>query len=320
MPKTPPATAISRGFWSGLLARPYLILTLTPLFWGGNWVAGKLAVGHIEPIVLLTARFAGAVLAVLPFALPHLRRDWPLIRQNLPLLLGLGAVGFAAFNALMYEGAHYTSALNGAIEQAAIPMLVLIGSFIFFRIRAHWLQLLGVLLTIVGVALTAANGDLPGLLALTINSGDALVMLACVIYAGYSLALRYRPAIHWMSFLAVTLAGALLFSLLFQATIGGGLGRLAALGTTSAEGWAIIVYVALFPSIIAQLFYARGVELIGANRASLFINLIPVFGTILSVLIIGERMQTYHLVAGALVVAGIFLAEYSVRQLSGEKR
>lgn len=314
MTKLQPTPAVSNGFWSSLLARPYLLLILTPMFWGGNWVAGKLAVGHIEPVVLLTARFIGSIVAILIFAWPHLRRDWSRIRPHLPFLLAMGGIGFAAFNGLLYLGAHYTSALNGAIEQAAIPVIVMIGNFAIFRVRTRPMQLAGVGITILGVAVTAANGDLIRLLSLTVNAGDALVMLACAIYAGYSLALRFRPAIHWMSFMAVTLAGAFIVALLFQATLGGGLQHLGTLARTGPQGWVLIVYVALFPSIIAQLFYARGVELIGPNRASLFINLIPVFGTIFSVIIIGEHMQPYHVVAGILVLVGIFLAEYSVRR------
>lgn len=310
----PLGQAVARLF-DALMHRPYLVLTLTTLFWGGNVVAGKLAVGHIDPHVLMILRWTGALVAVLPFAIRPLKRDWPTIRGNLPLLLFYGAVGYATFNVLVYLAAHLTSGVNIAIEQVAVNIFVMILNFAIFRTHVRALQVLGVLLTILGVAITATHGDLGRILTLDVNLGDALVMLACLAYAIYSLTLRYRPSTNWLSFLVVTFVGAIVASFGFQFVLGGGPAQLATAFTQITwQGWLIALYTVFFPSVISQMLYVRGVELIGPNRASLFINLIPFFGTVGSVLLLGETLEASHLVAAALIIVGIVLAEWSARR------
>jgi drug/metabolite transporter (DMT)-like permease len=128
-------------------------------------------------------------------------------------------------------------------------------------------------------------------------------------------ALRWRPSTSWLTFLAASFVGAFVASIVFAATAGGGLGRLiSTLPAITPLGWVLVAYVMVFPSILSQLFYARGLELIGANRASLFINLIPLFGALGSVIVLGETLQPFHLIAGALIIVGIALAEWSARQ------
>jgi drug/metabolite transporter (DMT)-like permease len=295
-----------------LMSRPYILLVLCTLFWGGNVVAGKAAVGNIDPYALMVLRWAGAALLVLPFATNPIRRDWPTIRAKWWLYLVYGAVGYATFNALCYVAAHYTSGFNIGLDQVTINIFVMLLSFVFFRTRVRPLQLIGVAITIVGVALTASHGDLRRVLALDINFGDLLVIAASLAYAVYSIALRWRPQTDWRSFLLATFIGATLASLVFAATTGGGLAHVAAsIPAITPLGWVIAAYTMVLPSIISQMFYVRGVELIGPNRASLFINLIPLFGALGAVLILGEKLETFHLIAGGLVIAGIVLAEWS---------
>jgi len=309
----PSQTAQARG--RGLLDRPYLILIVTVALWGGNSVAGKAAVGHIDPYVLITLRWGGAFLAILPFALRTLPADLPSIRANWLLFLFYGAIGFAAFNALIYVSAYFTSGVNLALDQVAINILVMLGNFVFYKTRVRLLQAAGVAVTIAGVAVTATHGDLTRLLALDINFGDLLVLIACIGYAAYSLLLRYRPATDWKSFIAATFFIALVTSLLFQATLGGGFGAFfEGLGRITPLGWAIAVYAILLPSLVSQMLYVRGVELIGPNRASLFINLIPLFGALGAVLVLGEALQPFHIVATVLIAAGIVMAEWSARR------
>jgi drug/metabolite transporter (DMT)-like permease len=141
------------------------------------------------------------------------------------------------------------------------------------------------------------------------------VLLASLGYAIYSICLRWRPQTDWRSFLVATFIGAILASLVFVVTAGGGPSVLvSAIPTITPLGWAIALYTMVFPSILSQMFYVRGVELIGANRASLFINLIPLFGAVGSVLILRERLETFHLIAAVLVIAGIVIAEWSARR------
>jgi len=288
----------------------YVLLLLTTLFWGGNAVAGKLAVGHISPMLLTTIRWALAVAIMLAIGLPQLRRDWPVVRANMALILALGAVGFTLFNAAFYSAVHYTSAINASIEQAGMPMLIFVFNFVLYRMGVSWGQIIGFTLSLVGVALTASHGDLFSLAELEINRGDALMLLAIVFYAGYTVALRYKPAIHWKSLMLAMCFAAFVTSVPFaiwEAAAGDAL-------MPDARGWAVVVYTAIFPSVLSQLFYIRGVELIGGNRAGLFINLVPIFGTLLSIAILNEDFHLYHAVALTLVLGGIGLAEHSGRK------
>ena len=289
----------------------YLLLTLTTLFWGGNAIAGKLAVGHISPMLLVSIRWALAVTIMLVIAMPQMRRDWPVVRANLALLFALGAVGFTLFNAAFYSAVHYTSAINASIEQAGMPMLIFVFNFVLYRMGVSWGQMIGFTMSLTGVALTAAHGDLTSLAGLDINFGDALMLLAVVLYAGYTVALRYKPTMHWKSLMLALCVSALISSLPFtvwEVSSGAAI-------FPDARGWGVAAYTAIFPSILSQLFYIKGVEFIGANRAGLFINLVPIFGTLLSIAILGEDFHAYHAVALVLVLGGIGLAEHS-----GKKR
>jgi drug/metabolite transporter (DMT)-like permease len=304
----------SRAF-DAVMNRPYLILIVCNLFWGGNTVAGKMAVGHIDAYSLTILRWTGALILVLPFAIRPLKRDWPVIRAKWWLYLFYGAVGFTSFNMLMYIAAHHTSGVNQSLEQVAVNIFVLFLNFALFRQKVRSLQLIGVAITIAGVALIATHGDLTRILTLDVNIGDALVILACFVYAAYSIGLRWRPTTNWLSFMVATFVGAMLAAFAYQASIGPGPAALAAsFASIDTEGWLIVAYTILFPSIISQMLYVRGVELIGSNRASLFVNLLPLFGTIGSVIVLGEQMQGFHIAAAVLVAAGIVLAEWSARR------
>ena len=290
----------------------YVLLLLTTLFWGGNAIAGKLAVGHISPMLLTEIRWllALAVLAVMGW--PRLKADWPAARRHLMLLFVLGVLGFSIFNVALYSALTYTTAINVSIEQAAIPMVIFLLNFILFRLRVTWLQVVGFLLSIIGVIVTASHGDPRRLLQLDVNFGDALMLVAILVYSLYTVALRFRPTIHWQS-LMILLTGAAVVTTMPFVVVEFAMG---ASILPDARGWAVALYTVIFPSILAQVFYIRGVDLIGANRAGLFINLVPVFGTLLSVLLLGEEFFAYHLLAIVLTLGGIALAEFSGRKLA----
>jgi drug/metabolite transporter (DMT)-like permease len=291
----------------------YVLLLLTTLFWGGNSVAGKLAVGHISPMVLTTMRWAFALAIIAALGWVNIRRDWPMMRRHAPILLLLGTLGFTLFNVALYNGLLYTTAINTAVEQAGIPMLIFLFGFLIFRTRVTWAQIAGVVISIAGVVLTASHGEPARLLELDINFGDLLLLGGIVVYGIYTVLLRLKPAIHWQSLMTALTAAAFVTSLPFlwaeQAR--------GDLILPDRLGWAILVYVVIFPSILSQIFYIRSVELIGPNRAGLFVNLVPIFGTLLSLLIIGEDFHLYHAIALALVFAGIWLAETSGRRAVG---
>lgn len=283
----------------------YLVLGTVALFWAGNAIAGKLAVGHVSPMLLTLIRWTLACLFVAPFAWGDVRREWPEIRRNLPFLFALGAIGFTCFNAIFYLAVNYTSAINVTIEQSAMPLIVFVANFLLFRTGVTLFQIIGFSLTLVGVALTASHGELSALLALDLNRGDALMMLAVLIYGGYTVALRFKPKLHWRSTIFVLALSALVVSVPLA-------GIEWAMGHTQlpdTSGMTAALYTAIFPSLLAQVLYIRGIELIGPNRANLFVNLVPIFGAILAVLIIGEELHAYHVAALTFVLGGITLAE-----------
>lgn len=293
-----------------LFNQPYVLLVLTALFWGGNAVAGKLANDHISPFLLTTLRWIVAMAIVYPFALAHLKRDWPVIRKNIIFLFLLGAIGFAVFNNLMYSALTHTSALNVAIVQASMPLTVFLFNFLLFGLRATGLQLAGFALTLIGVVVIAARGDLTALLSLDFNIGDLLMLIAILIYGIYSVFLKDKPDIHWLSFITVLGTSAMFVSLAFA-------GYEVAAGSViwpDLQGWLVVLYTAVFPSILSQVFWMRGLELIGSNRGGVFINIVPIFGSALAILILGERFHAYHAIALILIIGGVWLSQQVLRK------
>jgi len=286
--------------------RAYAYLLLTTLLWGGNAVAGKLAVGHVSPMILNAGRWTMAFCILLSISIGQLKSDWPMIRRHIPLLLALGAIGYTAFNGFLYSALKYTTAVNGAIEQGGIPVLIFILNFLLFRIPASKIQIVGFVISFIGVALTAGHGDLTALLSLRLNIGDGLMMLAVLCYSLFTIALRWKPELHWKSLMASLSFGAMLSTIPLAAWEDAS-GTMILPDTT---GIALILFCGLLPSLVSQTLYIKGVSIIGANRAGLFINLVPIFGTLLSVIVVGERLEGFHMLALALVLGGIALAEW----------
>lgn len=287
-------------------AQARVMLVLTTAFWGGNAVAGRFAVGEVSPFVLTFLRWTLAAAIVAWFAWPHLRRDWPIIRARLPYLAAMGAMGFTGFGGLLYYGLVTTTAINATIFQAAMPMFIFLLNFVVFRTATTPRQTLGYAITLVGVAVAAGRGDLASLVALDLNRGDLLIILAAVIYAGYSVALRQKPTTHWLSFVTVLfVCGAVAaLPLAVLETVGG-----AAIWPATTTAWTVIAFVTVFPSLLAQAFFIRGNEVLGSNAAGLFLNLIPIMGAMLSILLLGERFELFHATALILVLGGIALAQ-----------
>ena len=283
-----------------------LLLALTALFWGGNAVAGKFAVGHISPLLLTAARWSLASVILIALGHRQLRRDWPLIRARLPYLVAMGMLGFAAFNGLFYTSLLYTTAINVSIIQAGMPMFIFILSFLIFRARTSLAQAVGYSLTLCGVTVAALRGEFSAFSDVQINRGDLIMLVAAFLYAGYTVALHAKPKIHWLSFLAVLITSAAMAAIplaLYESTTDG------FIWPATVTGWSVVAYTAIFPSILSQGFFIRGVELLGGNKSALFLNLVPIFGSFLSVMLLGESFRLFHGIALTLVLAGIILAQ-----------
>lgn len=286
-------------FW----ASPALLLVLTTLFWSGNFVIGRAVRMAVPPIALAFWRWTGALLIVAAFAWPHVRRDWPTLKSEWKTLLLLSALGVASFNTLVYIGLRTTTAINAVLLQSALPLLVLLFSYLLYRERSTWLQLVAVAVSLLGVAAIMARGSLETLRLLSLAPGDGLVFLAVCFYSAYSVLLRKRPEVHPLSFLAATFAlGALLLLPLY---LWEHFREPLRLTPTSAGA---IAYVMVFPSLLSYLFFNRAVELAGPARAGQFVHLMPVFGSVLAALFLHERLHLYHLAGAALIALGIGLS------------
>lgn len=286
---------------------PYLLLSLTAFLWATNLVLGRHVAGHVPPIALACLRWTLAALIILPFTWRQLLRDWPIIRRHLPLLVVLAASGISSYNAMSYYGLQFTQALNGLLVQSISPLLIALWSLVLFRDRLTMGQTLGILVSLLGVVTIICRGDLDVLLHLRPNVGDIWIIIALLIYAFYAAILRVRPPLSSASFLSVIMIlGALLLApvALWEARQGMHL-------QFDALSIAVIFYVSLFPALIAYLCFNRGVELIGANRAAPFFHLMPVFGSVLAILLLGESFAWYHGAGYALVLAGIVTATRS---------
>lgn len=284
---------------------PVLLLALASLFWAGNLVIGRAVHTAASPFFLSFWRWSLALALLLPFAWPHLRRDWPELRRSLPVLMLLALLGVMSFSTLVYLGLRSTPAVNALLLQSVIPLAILLCSFLLFGERARPRQWLGVLVSIGGVIAIASHGALDDLLHLRLHPGDLWVLAAVLSYAVYSACLRLRPRLHPLSFLAASIALSLPALGPAYAIERASFAPHAAFDATLLP---VILYLAIFPSLLSYLFFNRGVELIGANRAGLFIHLIPAFGTVMAVALLGERLHGFHLAGLALIGLGLSLA------------
>ncbi|MTI18906.1 DMT family transporter [Rhodobacteraceae bacterium RKSG542] len=283
-----------------------LLLMITAMMWAGNSIAGKLAVGEVSPLVVVFLRWAIVSGLMLTFYGKKLIAHWKTIAPHIVGIALMAAFGFTGFNALFYIAAHDTSALNIGILQGSVPMLVALGALFVFGDRITFAQFIGILFTLGGVIAIASEGNLQRLVELEINPGDGLMIIACVFYAGYTLGLRSRPKVPALVFFTVTSSVAAIVSF---PLVGYEMATETALWPTF-EGWLIVLYIALFPSFIAQIFFMRGVELIGPARAGLFVNLIPIFGAVFAVVLLGETFRFYHAAGLSLVLGGIWISEH----------
>jgi len=283
----------------------YFVLILCTFLWGGNAVAGKLASQDWQPFTITSLRWLLASILVLPFAWKQLKEDWALIRTHWLVLVALGALGMSMFQMLMFLAANYTSAINISILQASMPVMIMLANFVLFSQRTSTLQIGGLVISICGVLITTTGGK-PWLFFVGgLNIGDAFMLAACFFYAAYTIGLRWRPKMHWLSFIWVIAVSAFLMTVPFA------LWELQTSPFTmpSLTGWIVLAYVVIFASIVAQISFARGVELIGGNRAGQFINLVPIFGSLLAIIILKEKFHWYHGTGLVMVVGGIWLAE-----------
>jgi drug/metabolite transporter (DMT)-like permease len=306
-PSLPPKPLANR-----LANQPYLLLILMALFWGANIVLARYIVGRVPPFALTFIRWAGTFLVLAPFAWPHLRRDWPVLRRHTSLLLMLAFTGFAGNNGFAYWGLQHTQALNGLLIQSSGPLFVALWTLILFGVRLTSNQTIGIAISLFGVLVIVLHGNLTALSAVEFNIGDLGVVTGLILLGVYSALIPRRPAVHTLSMMTVTTgyAALMVIPLVTLEIWNGNTLKFDAL--TVSTGFFVVV----FPSALAYSFYNRGIELIGPNRAAPFFHLVPVFGSAMAISLLGERLQTFHLVGYALVLAGVYTA---ARKASAKK-
>ena len=239
-------------------------------------------------------------------------KEWPVIRKRLKWVLLMGGFGLSIFNGLFYAAAHSTTAVNLGIIQSTTPGMILLGSFFIFGSRINSLQIFRLVMTFIGVVVMVSKGSIDNLVLLTFSAGDLLMLVACVFYAGYAIGLKNRPKVSGMVILRYFLIAAFLMTIpltmiesaVYETVIPG------------SKGWLMIIYIAIVPSFISQIFFMRGVDLIGSRSAGLYVNLVPVFSAINAVILLDEIFSIYHLAAMICVFGGIALFEHQSRQIT----
>jgi drug/metabolite transporter (DMT)-like permease len=288
----------------GLFGNAYLVLALASLCWSGNHLMGRAIAGHVPPLTISTLRWLLAAAVVYPFVRKQLAADWPLIRERIGVLIYLSLIGGALFGALQFLGLQLTTALNVSVMNSLGPLFIAAASAVMFRDRLTGGQAVGIAISLLGVLAIITKLDPAVLAHLSFNIGDLIILGNIVIWGVYSASLRWRPRIHPFSFMFVfaLISGiAMLPAMAWEHSTG------FVLQPTLLTGFAI-AFVTLVSTITAFVCWTRGVELIGPNRAGVFLHLIPIFSALLTGVLLGEPLMGYHVVGFALILVGVACA------------
>jgi drug/metabolite transporter (DMT)-like permease len=290
---------------TGSRALAFFLLGLSSLFWAGNWIIGRALRDAMEPIALNFWRWSIAALVLAPFALAGLAAQRHAIRRSLGLLALLAVTGVALFHSLVYLGLRTTTAVNAVLLNASAPLFMLLCSWSIERERCSRRQAAGMLISVAGILIILSHGDLRSLLQLEVHAGDVWILLAMPAWGIYSVLLKRRPPeLDGIGLLfLISVAGVLLLAPAFA---------LEALHAPprwpSVTEGAGVLYVALFASVGAYICWNRGVSIVGANAAGFTLHLLPVFGTLLAMLFLGESFHAFHAAGIATILLGVVVA------------
>jgi drug/metabolite transporter (DMT)-like permease len=290
------------GRSSGSIA--YALVAIAALCWSGNHILGRAIAGHVPPFAISTIRWLLPALILWPFARPYLARDWPAIRQSWKLILFLGIIGGALFGALQYVGLQYTTAINVSVLNSLAPVLIGAAGVALFGDRLTGRQMLGIAVSLAGVLVIISKASLAALGNFGFNWGDLIILFNMAMWAVYSACLRLRPSLHWLSFtFAIAVISGVATLPFWVLEHAGGHTLQPTMLTAGA-----FAYVSIFPSLVAYACWNRGVELIGANRAGVFLHLVPLCSAVLAGLLLGESLMPYHVAGFLLILGGVWLA------------
>ncbi len=298
---------------SGLFSAPRfasLFAILPPLFWSGSFVIARVMRDDIPPIQMSFWRWVAAFLILLPFAIPQGRGQGAQIREELPFLCLMGAVGITAFNCFLYAALHTTTVVNASLINTLAPVMTFVLALVVLRDRLRAVQVGGIAVALAGAVVIIGRGDFTGLAALAPNRGDLLVMVGIMFWALYTVLIRWRPTkLPLRVFLAVIMALGALFHLpllAWEVFTSGGF-------TVTAAAVAAILYFAIFPSVLSYLIWNKAVAVLGPGRTGMYMYLMPFFGAVLGVWLLDEDFFFYHLAGIVLIIAGITLVNRKAR-------
>lgn len=285
---------------------PQLLLVLATILWGGNFVIGRAVAGDIPPLTLAFLRWCAAFAVFFPLVYRRTRQEWPMIQANWPAVIAMAITGVASFNTLVYIGLHYTTSINASLMNSSTPIIIYILSFIFLKERLSKFQLTGTTLSLIGVLFIISGGSIGSLLAFSFNKGDLIVLAAVFCWSIYSLLVKqYAGRLPGYSTFLVTIGLGIVMLLPFMVY---------ELMTTSASiNWSFgtvgaIFYVGIAASIVAFLSWNSGVVAIGPNRASIYLNFIPLFAAVFAILFLEEQVIVAQLIGGLAVIGGVVLS------------
>jgi len=286
--------------------KAYLFLILTTLFWSGNFIVGKAAsLFEIPPFTLNFYRWTFAWLILAPFTLNEIIRKKNYIIENIKLIIFLGITSITIFNSIVYYSLNFTQVISGVLMISTIPVMIIIFCWLLKIEKTNIYQILGVIFSLSGVAVIITKANLDVLLNLNFNKGDLWMVVAMFSWAMYSALLRKKKLeISQLSLLQTIISAGLIF-------------LLPAYLVELALGYRVnihlpfiltLTYVVLFPGLASFIFWIKGISIIGSNRAGIFLHLMPIFSTILAIIIFKEKFMIYHLLGAILIITGIILS------------
>lgn len=288
-------------------SRVYLLLVICVLIWSGNFIVGRYIHDQIEPLVLATYRWVIVAIVLFPFLLKEFTFLFTTFKNNFLLLNLLSILSVSFFNTFLYIALETTTATNALLINSAVPIEILLFSFLILKIKVNIKQALGIVLSMLGVVYLVIKGDYNSIKTLAFNSGDIWVFVAGISWAIYSVLMKFVPKeLKGLNFLVVIVYAGLFWLLLVYMAFGYSFYSDIHLVYSNIE---VFLYVSIFASIVSFIFWNKGVEIIGANKTGQFTHLMPIFGSILAYIFLGEVLEVYHIVGGLIIAFGIYLTQ-----------
>jgi len=284
----------------------YIFLILATLFWSGNFIVGKAAsFFEIPPFTLNFYRWTFAWLILAPFTLREIINKKNYIFNNIKLIFVLGITSITIFNSIVYYSLNFTQVISGVLMISTIPVMIIIFCWLFSIEQTNKYQILGVIFSLCGVVVIITRADLNILLNLNFNKGDLWMVVAMFSWAMYSALLRKKKLeLSQLSLLQIIISTGLIFLLpayMIEMSLGYRVNIHLPFVMT-------LTYVVLFPGLASFIFWIKGISIIGSNRSGIFLHLMPIFSTILAILIFNEKFMIYHLMGSILIILGIILS------------